>query len=202
MILIRGLRDEESPVVSEAFCSVLDNASFVYIASFFLTVSPEAALIAAKHAVDNNKPFALNLSAPFLVQVELFRNRVLEMIPYATFVICNDDEARALGTAMEWGEDLREIGKKIVGMEGYVSRTVIFTCGASPALIINDAVIEVPAVTLPKEDIVDLNGAGDAFVGGFLAQYIGTNDLDAAVREGHRCASIVVQQSGCVLPSK
>ena len=33
-------------------------------------------------------------------------------------------------------------------------------------------VLEFPVTSLAKEEIVDTNGAGDAFVGGFLAQQV------------------------------
>lgn len=43
-------------------------AQFYYVASFFLTVSVESLLEVAEHAVEHNKVFAMNLSAPFLIQ--------------------------------------------------------------------------------------------------------------------------------------
>lgn len=46
-------------------------------------------------------------------------------------------------------------------------RVVIFTQGAEPVLVVSlDGVTEVPVDRLPKENIVDTNAAGDAFVGG------------------------------------
>ncbi|MDG6100215.1 carbohydrate kinase family protein, partial [Alteromonas sp. ZYF713] len=37
---------------------------------------------------------------------------------------------------------------------------------------------------LPKEEIVDTNGAGDAFVGGFLSQFIQGKGVEASVTCG------------------
>ncbi len=51
-----------------------------------------------------------------------------------------------------------------------------------------------------SEKIVDTNGAGDAFVGGFMAQYIRNRPLEACVRCGIWLAGIVIQQHGCTLP--
>jgi adenosine kinase len=47
---------------------------------------------------------------------------------------------------------------------------------------------------------VDTNGAGDAFVGGFLAQHVQGAPLDQAVRCGIWAATHIIQRSGCTLP--
>ncbi len=57
---------------------------------------------------------------------------------------------------------------------------------------------DVPKV--PSEKIVDTNGAGDAFVGGFLAQYIQGEPLDVCIRCGLWIAEIVIQRHGCSFP--
>jgi len=45
--------------------------------------------------------------------------------------------------------------------------------------------------------IVDTNGAGDAFVGGFLAALVNGKDTLEAVKDGNTLAACVVQNSGC-----
>ena len=46
------------------------------------------------------------------------------------------------------------------------------------------------------EKIVDLNGAGDAFVGGLLFGLLHDFNIDSAVELGNWCASVVIQRSG------
>jgi len=50
---------------------------------------------------------------------------------------------------------------------------------------------------VPKEDIVDTNGAGDSFVGGFLAAYSQGKEVEECVHAGIKMATIVVQRLGC-----
>ena len=59
-----------------------------------------------------------------------------------------------------------------------------------------------PVIALPKEQLVDTNGAGDAFVGGFLAALIKGKDVAASCKAGSYAASIVIQHSGCTYPAK
>lgn len=59
---------------------------------------------------------------------------------------------------------------------------------------------DVPAVKLPKEDVVDTTAAGDSFSAGYLAvRLTGGNAHDAAVR-GHLTASTVIQYRGAIIP--
>jgi adenosine kinase len=50
--------------------------------------------------------------------------------------------------------------------------------------------IEVPKI--PKEQIVDTNGAGDSFVGGFLAAYTKGHSVVDCVKAGISLSGIVV----------
>ncbi|KAI8560285.1 hypothetical protein RHMOL_Rhmol04G0243200 [Rhododendron molle] len=50
-------------------------------------------------------------------------------------------------------------------------RITVITQGADPVVVADDGKIKLfPVILLPKEKLVDTNGAGDAFVGGFLSQ--------------------------------
>lgn len=46
------------------------------------------------------------------------------------------------------------------------------------------------------------NGAGDAFVGGFLSQYVKGQSLEKAIDCGIWSSSLVIQRSGCTFPEK
>lgn len=47
---------------------------------------------------------------------------------------------------------------------------------------------------LKDEEIVDTNGAGDAFAGGFLGALVAGKDLEKSVLAGHALARACVQQ--------
>ena len=49
------------------------------------------------------------------------------------------------------------------------------------------------------EKLVDTNGAGDAFVGGFLAQLVQGESIAKAVDAGHYAARHIIQVSGTTL---
>jgi len=51
---------------------------------------------------------------------------------------------------------------------------------------------------IPRDLIVDTNGAGDSFVGGFFASLALGNDLLTSVAKGNEMAGKVIQHSGCV----
>ena len=50
------------------------------------------------------------------------------------------------------------------------------------------------------EEIVDLNGAGDAFLGGFLSQYMLGKSFEACCKAGNDVAGIIIKNIGCTFP--
>ena len=73
--------------------------------------------------------------------------------------------------------------------------------GSDPVLVIeNGKLTEYHAKVLPKESIVDTNGAGDAFVGGFLAKLAEGKSIQSCVLCGIWAATEIIQQSGCTCP--
>ncbi len=59
-----------------------------------------------------------------------------------------------------------------------------------------------PVIKLPKEVLVDTNGAGDAFVGGYLSQLILGKDTEASVKAGNWAANVIIKRSGCTFPTE
>jgi adenosine kinase len=53
-----------------------------------------------------------------------------------------------------------------------------------------------------RELLVDTNGAGDAFVGGFLSQLVLEKSIAECVRAGHFAARTIIQRSGCTFPKE
>ena len=60
----------------------------------------------------------------------------------------------------------------------------------------NIALFEVERV----KKLVDTNGAGDAFVGGFFAGYLQGAGIADSVAAGQWAARIVIQNEGCTFP--
>ena len=81
-------------------------------------------------------------------------------------------------------------------------RTVIITQGSDPVVVVdgNGDVKEYPVEKLAADQIVDTNGAGDAFVGGFMAQLAMGKDMETCVRCGIWAATLIIQRSGCTVP--
>ena len=59
---------------------------------------------------------------------------------------------------------------------------------------------KIEVVPLPKEEVVDTNGAGDSFVGGFISGIYDGLDVDNCVKRGNKIACEVVKRSGCTFP--
>merc|ERR1711862_750612 len=96
-----------------------------------------------------------------------------------------------------------EIAKKIAALPQISgkNRRVIITNGKNPTIVADsDGTVQEFAVeVLDQEAIVDVNGAGDSFVGGYLAYLNKGADLEKCVQAGHYAARTVIQQSGCAV---
>lgn len=88
-----------------------------------------------------------------------------------------------------------DLNSAVKAIHDYGVETVIVTLGAKGALLsIENNVYDIPACK--PEKIVDPTGAGDAFIGGFLAEYVnGENHLRCAY-VGSAVASFVVEAPG------
>lgn len=185
--------------------ALVDDAKFYYIAGFFLTVSPESIMEVAKHACKNNKTFMMNLSAPFLCQ--FFKEPQLKALPYVDILFGNETEFLTFAKEQKMEtEDLKEIGLKAAAMQKVNdkrSRMVVITQGADSTIVVKDGkVTEYPIIPVKKEDLVDTNGAGDAFVGGFLAQLVQEKGIEECIKCGNYAANVIIQRSGCTFPEK
>ena len=189
-----------SPPIWKLPNPIYESASVYYIAGFFLTVSVDSLKIVAEHTLANDKTFCLNLLAPFII--DFFGDQVATALEYADYLFCNESETAAYGKKHGLGEDLKEVALKIATSpknNAARPRTVIFTQGSESTIVARDGKVEEYKVTpLPKEELMDTNGAGDSFVGGFLAGLL-EKEMASCVEARHWAARFIIQQSGCTL---
>merc|ERR1711865_1034890 len=157
-------------------------------------------------AAKSGAKYCLNLSAPFLMMVPPFKSFILESLPMVDYLFCNETEAATFAETEGWETtDVKFIATRLslIPSAKGGKRTVVITQGADPTVVaINGMIKEYPILALPKEKLIDTNGAGDAFVGGFLAGLSKGLDAEACCKAGAYSASVIVQDSGCTYPDK
>lgn len=182
---------------------IIASAKFYYMAGFFLTVSVESLVQVAEHAVAENKTVCINLSAPFIV--DFFADQLATALEYADFLFGNESEAAAFAAKHQLGDDLKEVALKVAAMpkkNDKRKRMVVFTQGSKSTLVAYDGVVTEYAVEeLAADKLVDTNGAGDAFVGGFLSQLVQDKTIEECIDAGHWAARFIIQTSGTQLPA-
>lgn len=184
---------------------VVENAKIFYISGFFLTSSPASAEEVAKHAHETNKIFTMNLAAPFIC--EFFKDPFMKCYPYTDYIFGNETEALKFAEVHNFGTtDLEQIALKMSQMEKANTkrpRTVVITHGTEPTIIACDGKVTLyDIIKLEKEKVLDTTGAGDAFVGGFLAQLAQGKAIEDCVRAANYAASLVIQKSGVIFPGE
>ncbi|XP_071106641.1 uncharacterized protein [Haliotis cracherodii] len=180
----------------------VEKAKFFYCAGFPLTACPKAMMQIARHSLEKQKTFCMNLSAPFLCQ--FFKEPMMQLMPYVDYVFGNENEVEEFAKANDFDTlDHKEIALKIASLpkESSRPRTVIITEGELPAIVAqNGKISEFKATIVPADKIVDTNGAGDAFVGGFLSQLVQGKSVEDCMRCAHWAGQFIIQQSGCTFP--
>lgn len=182
--------------------AIWSNAANYVIEGYFLTVAVPAMLTIAEHASSNKKDFALSLSAPFICQ--FFSEPLLKVIVHSNIVFGNEVEAETIAKTLKWEEtDLESIAKNIstkIDCVGGRTRTTIITWGAKDVIVaVGDKVQRFAVPKLESSEIVDTNGAGDAFAGGFMAGHVQGKDLKTCVDAGNYAAQHILRTSGTSL---
>ncbi|KAG5643551.1 hypothetical protein DXG03_000692 [Asterophora parasitica] len=194
---------DQSHLSSAAVAPLIDAARFFYVEGYFLTHGTASVLELSQKAAAAGKTFAINLSAPFIPQ--FFKAQLQSVLPFSDVVIGNEAEAEAYASAIGLPDvkDLAAIAKEIaISPKTNASRprVVVFTQGAESTILVTSTEPDSPKVfavkALKDEEIVDTNGAGDAFAGGFLGALVAGKSLEECVETGHILGSMCVGQVG------
>ena len=138
--------------------------------------------------------------------VENNYDKVIELVNYSDLVVGNMEELETLlGEKGLKDEDIFEkLSKKLVSK----SRLFVVTNGKKGVILAKynykkgnmDFILYSFPSKVKDEEIVDLNGAGDAFLGGFLSQYMQGKSFEACCKAGNDVAGVIIKNIGCTFP--
>lgn len=119
-------------------------------------------------------------------QVRQFRNRLLPLLPALDILFVNAEEAAMLSGAKDPVHASERLGEAVP--------LVVITEGAEGCLV-NDggSVFHVPSIPVKH---VNTTGAGDSFVGAFLACYLESGDAQLAAQWGSAAGALKVTGVG------
>ena len=149
--------------------------------------------------------YFLTLSAITIVIQQ--NEKVIEISNYADIIVGNMAELEALAgiNNMDYKTTFEKASRKLRTMK---DRLFVITHGNKGVVVGKydytkgsmDFIFQCFPTVMKMEDIVDLNGAGDAFLGGFLSQYMQGKSLEACCKAGNDAASIILKNIGCTFP--
>lgn len=153
---------------------------------------------------NENKFIILTLSAVFMVTVHY--DKILEIAQYADMIVGNMEEIQALVGSK--GESKKEIFEKAHKLLTPKERVFVITDGVNGVYVSSfnykrgklEFILQSYPLMIKNEEIVDLNGAGDAFLGGFLSQFMKGCSLNSCCRAGNDASHIILQNVGCTFP--
>lgn len=179
---------------------ISEEADWIYITGFFYAVSPESTrrIINLKTRREQAK-IVFNLSATF----------VCDLITEDDFNLIMDNSFILIGNCQEFkhlkqklkrsGESDEEFGLEMIGK--YPNLLVIITNGSDPILLISGSQGIRKHPVPPVHEIVDTNGAGDAFVGGLLGGLHSNFSIEESVEVACFMAAGVIKKRGIEPPT-
>eukprot|EP00040_Diaphanoeca_grandis_P031466 m.188351 g.188351 ORF g.188351 m.188351 type:complete len:378 (-) comp32340_c1_seq1:84-1217(-) len=202
-------KSETSPE-SKAFST----AALFYTTSLVLTNTcrTEVAELMATTAIQNKKKFMLNLSSVSLMTKPDVADRCLALMNRASIVFGNEDEIVAFANVLRHRQRSGRVdidstplsltqALSMIKAELLPTGFVVATRGKDPVAIYKSGETDVLYFHVPKLDqqhIVDTNGAGDSFVGGFLAGQLLGCQVEECVRLGNAASRECLQHTGAV----
>lgn len=186
--------------------ATLQRCSLFYLTGFTLTIDVDYVVQVAEAARAAKGQFMMNLSAPFLLQ--FFSEQFMKVVPYLDVLFGNEDEAKALAQLMKWDYvDTADVARRAateLPYNGTHDRLVVLTQGSAQTTYATRSGAHGATDVKPiaQDAIVDLNAAGDAFVGGFLAAYAYGRPIERCCDVGNYAAGVIIQHDGCTYPAK
>ncbi|MBL5886381.1 2-dehydro-3-deoxygluconokinase [Lelliottia aquatilis] len=186
---------------SAAICEELATFDYLYLSGISLAIlspSSREKLLSLLHECRANggKVIFDNNYRPRLWASREETQQVYQQMLHCTdiaFLTLDDEDAL-------WGE--KPVEEVIARTHQAGVNEVVIKRGADSCLVsVNgEAVVDVPAVKLAKEKVVDTTAAGDSFSAGYLAVRLTGGTPAEAAKRGHLTASTVIQYRGAIIP--
>lgn len=186
---------------SAAICEQLATFDYLYLSGISLAIlSPTSrnkllSLLQACRANGGKVIFDNNY------RPRLWASKEETRLVYQQMLACTDIAFLTLDDEdLLWGE--KPVEEVIERTQRAGVKEVVIKRGADSCLvaIAGEALVEVPAVKLPKEKVVDTTAAGDSFSAGYLSVRLTSGDATEAAKRGHLTASTVIQYRGAIIP--
>lgn len=195
--------------------SIIEDAKLIYTELYIIRDRFNIAKKIAKLGINDDKIYGFNLPATgFIAQ---FFDDIYTFVQCADILFANIEEATF------FAEKLKE--KNLIGSYDNIPsmlkqlamlskrnenkcRVIAVTSGPKPAWVcqydfneIKETICESFEVfDVPIEKIIDTNGAGDSFAGGFLSQYVDGASIEECMKAGLWAAHIIIQERGFNIP--
>ena len=186
---------------SAAICEELATFDYLYLSGISLAIlSPSSreklfSLLHECRANGGQVIFDNNYRPRLWSSREETRQVYQQMLTCTDIAFLTLDDEDAL-----WGE--KPVEEVIARTRAAGVSEVVIKRGADACLVAVDGEpqVEVPAVKLAKESVVDTTAAGDSFSAGYLSVRLTGGSAEEAARRGHLTASTVIQHRGAIIP--
>jgi len=205
-----------STLVSDQFVDnnweKISDVQLIFTELFILKHRKNIVYKLADLGLHDEKIFGFNF--PSFYFIDTFLLEIKQLLENADIIFSNAAEAiffaKLMGLETENFGLICEFMAKYPKKNPRKRRTVIITCGPDPAYISEydhfTSEVSFSGIYSPEyvseNDIIDTNGAGDAFAGGFLSKYMPGRNLDECMKAGHWAAALVIQRRGCQYPEE
>ena len=176
----------------------------IIVEGFFIKENFELCKDICEEFIKNGKYIILTLSDTYII--ENYRNDINSIAHMADMIFGNYKTIQKFIR----GENESRIENLIKGIYQILNnkdRLILITaknngvfCSKFESNTQNEIHFQTYPEKISQNDIVDFNGAGDAFLGGFLSQQIQNQTLENCCRCGNHTAAVVIKQLGCNFP--
>lgn len=152
------------------------------------------------------KYIILTLSDPSMI--ESYKNETITIANKSDMIVGSLNTVRKLVGEHNDDINIDNLYKKVYSLLNDKSRILIITvekqgvfCGKYDSNKKKEEHFQTFPHRVNPRDIVDFNGAGDAFLGGFLSQQMLNQTFENCCQFGNKAASVVIKNIGCNFPS-
>ena len=186
---------------------IIFNHEVLLIEGYFLKENYELCKYLCEEFNKEKKLVILTLSAVVIIQNNI--DKIKEIANMSDMIIGNMEETEVLAGGKN--AVFQETYEKVHKILSPRNRLLVVTCGSHGVYCSKynyksmrlELILQCFPNFVKNDEIVDLNGAGDAFLGGFLAMYLKGNTgnrLFSCCKAGNDAASVILRNVGCTYP--